>query len=912
MWFSIIKFSRISVIKRLLIFAFLFLLPGLAPGQDSTFILRTEYAEKSLPFGLLQKVAVPRPKVGLALSGGGARALAQIGVLRALTERNFPIDLVVGTSMGSIIGGLRSIGYSVEDIDSIASVTNWNDLLGGEAKQNRRELFIDQKLSEDKAVLTLRLDGLKPILPTSINDGQRLTNYLNLLSFQAPVRLIDDFDLFEIPFRAVATNLITGEPYILRSGSLTQAMRASSSVSFLLSPVRYDTTLLVDGGLVANIPVDISRQEGADFVLAIDATGDLHAPDRFDLPWIVADQVISIPVKLLNSQQLKNADFVITSGVSAGTLADFTEISGMIDLGYEGTLPLLDSLEEIYNKRFYDNLRKDEKFLKRVTIDESSTAGRELLLSYIGIDSLSTAKILFDLYQLNRNNEFDTLYAVVRAGEDASYISIHGTRAPLIRGISYGGIGLIDTAVVNTRLKKLLNKPFTPRRILDGAKEILKIYRTSGFSLAEIDSLQFMKESGNLYISIKEGIISDVEIIGNTSTLETIITREFPVKKGDLFIYDSFQQGLINLRSTNLFENIIVSVIKDSGRNKLVMEVFEKETNLMRIGLKLENENNPQLSFDIRDNNVFGSGSELGLLLFFSPRAGVVGAEHRANRIFETYFTYRINAYYSYDDIYIYRENAVSASHYNKTISGEYRQSFSGIALSLGTQVRRFGNLILTGKYETIQTSNLRDNSVSELHDHIATVKISSTIDTQDKYPFPEKGVRFHAYYETALKAFGSDIAFTNLGFEYRGFLSLTGSHVLGTGARIGFADATLPLPYHYSLGGQNSFFGMREDEFRGRQIFLTSVDYRVKLPFNIYFDTYALFRYDLGSMWEVKDQIRFNDLRHGLGMTLSLNTPIGPADFSIGRSFRFTKNLTDTPVRSGPIYLYFSIGYYY
>jgi NTE family protein len=104
----------------------------------------------------------------------------------------------------------------------------------------------------------------------------------------------------------------------------------------------------------------------------------------------------------------------------------------------------------------------------------------------------------------------------------------------------------------------------------------------------------------------------------------------------------------------------------------------------------------------------------------------------------------------------------------------------------------------------------------------------------------------------------------------------------------------------------------MREDEFRGRQIFLTSVDYRVKLPFNIYFDTYALFRYDLGSMWEVKDQIRFNDLRHGLGMTLSLNTPIGPADFSIGRSFRFTKNLTDTPVRSGPIYLYFSIGYYY
>lgn len=905
-------FSRISIIKLLLIIALLLPAFGFVQSQDTTFILMTEYAEKSLPFGLKQKVAVPRPKVGLALSGGGARALAQIGVLRALTERGFPIDLVVGTSMGSIIGGLYSIGYSVEDIDSVASFTKWDDLLGGEAKQNRRELFIDQKLSEDKAVLTLQLDGLKPILPTAINDGQRLTNYLNLLSFQAPVRLIDDFNAFEIPFRAVATNLITGEPYILRGGSLTQAMRASSSVSFLLSPVRYDTTLLVDGGLVANIPVDIARQEGADFVLAIDATGDLHSPDRFDLPWIVADQVISIPVKLLNSRQLENADFVITSGVSASTLADFSEVAGMIDLGYEGTLPILDSLEEVYNKRFYDNLRKNEQYLRRVTIDESSTAGREILLSYIGADSLSTARILYDLYQLNRSNEYDSLYAVIRSGEDASYISIHGRRAPLIRSISYGGIERIDTAAVNARLKRLLNKPFTPHRILDGAKEILKMYRSAGYSLAEIDTLQFSRQTGVLYISVKEGLISDIDIIGNTSTLETIITREFPLRPGDLFIYDSFQQGLTNLRSTNLFENIIVSVSKDSGRNRLIMEVFEKETNLMRIGLKLENENNPQISFDIRDNNVFGSGSELGLLLFLSPRAGILGAEHRANRIFDTYFTYRINAYYSWDDIYIYRENAVSSANFNKTISGEYRQSFTGISLSLGSQVKRFGNLIITGKYETIQTSNLRDNSVSELHDHISTVKISSAIDTQDKYPFPERGVRFHAYYETALKALGSDIAFTNLGFEYKGYIPLTESHVLGTGAKVGFADATMPLPYHYSLGGQNSFFGMREDEFRGRQIFLTSVDYRVRLPFDIYFESYALFRYDLGSMWEVKDQIRFNDLRHGIGMTLSLNTPIGPADFSIGRSFRFTKNLTDTPIRSGPIYLYFSIGYYY
>jgi NTE family protein len=127
----------------------------------------------------------------------------------------------------------------------------------------------------------------------------------------------------------------------------------------------------------------------------------------------------------------------------------------------------------------------------------------------------------------------------------------------------------------------------------------------------------------------------------------------------------------------------------------------------------------------------------------------------------------------------------------------------------------------------------------------------------------------------------------------------------------MGFADKTLPLSEEYSLGGQDSFFGMRADEFRGRQIFLSSLEYRIKLPFEIFFETYFKMRYDLGSTWEVQEQIKFKELKHGVGITLSFDTPFGPADFSIGRSFLF-KNIPNNPVSLGDVYFYFSIGYYY
>ena len=176
--------------------------------------LKLNYSEKILPFGLIEKVPDNLPKLGIALSGGGARSISQIGVLKAFKEKNIPIEYIVGTSMGSIVGGLYAAGYSLDEIDSLITKNNWNEFFSVE-QSSRNELFVDQKITDDKALISLRLDGLKPVLPKSISSGQRGANFLNLLSLNAPIQANESFDEYLYKFRAISSDLVGGKEIIL-------------------------------------------------------------------------------------------------------------------------------------------------------------------------------------------------------------------------------------------------------------------------------------------------------------------------------------------------------------------------------------------------------------------------------------------------------------------------------------------------------------------------------------------------------------------------------------------------------------------------------------------------------------------------------------------------------------------------
>lgn len=899
-----------SILKKIYIFVFIPFAVIIPQNIDT---LSINYRTNKLPFGLEEEAPAERPVVALALSGGGVRGLAQIGVLKAFVENNIPIDVIVGTSMGSIVGGLFAAGYTVEQLDSIAVNTKWNDLLSANS-DNRRDLFIDQKVTEDRAILTLRIKGLTPVIPTSINDGQKLSNFLNLLTFQAPIHADSSFDELLYKFRAVCTDLVTGSRVIISKGSLSQAMRASSSVSFLLSPVKMDSLVLVDGGLVANIPVKIASEIGGQYVVAVNTTSSLHPEDALNYPWVIADQIISIPMKLLNESELSSADVVISPDLSKKASNDFSGIDSLINAGYQAALPYVEKIKSDIDSIFQQNLKQEKVYYTNITYNETGSGlFFPLAYGYQNKDSVSNFEIMSDVYSYFDKNNYESIKVKIEESDGGAGFKIEGKYNPAVKEIEIEGITILDSARIREIFLSLKHKPYNAKKIAEKIFKVLRLYRYAGYSLAELSRLNFNKETGILKLNFEEGVISKIIIEGNRYTAPTIISREFSIREGDFFSHNTIQRGLINLRSTNLFEDIVLIVRKDNGNNVLVLKVLEKVSSLIRLGFRIDSEDKAQVSVDIRDENLFGSGTELGLILFGAERNRKLILEHKSNRIFFTYLTYKINAFYEIDDVFSYTNiPTTSTQRFSRGIAGEYRQIYYGASFAAGTQVQRFGNLIFSLKYQVDRVKNLSGNVIQPYEDVIVSLGVNSTVDTQDKYPYPENGFYFKGSYESAQTALGGDIGFTNLLFEYKSHFTLKNNHTLSPRGKIGFADNTLPLSQLYSLGGQNSFFGMREDEFRGRQIFVSSLQYRYKFPFTIFFDTYFKFRYDLGSTWEVQDQIRFKDLRHGIGGSLSFDTPIGPADFSVGRSFLFVKNIPGNPISWGDVQFYFSIGYYY
>ncbi|MGV8040455.1 MAG: patatin-like phospholipase family protein [Thermoanaerobaculaceae bacterium] len=262
-----------------------------------------------------------RLRVGLVLSGGGALGLAHVGVLKVLEELHVPVDCVAGTSMGAIVGGLYAAGYSPEEIEKLAYELPWGKLI--EDQPDRRHLPYRRKV-DDQTYLTpiqLGLSGGRVRMPSGLIAGHRLGIELRLLALR--VLGIDDFDRLPLPFRAVAADIGSGEMVVLRRGELAQAMRASMAVPGVFSPVELDGRLLVDGGVVDNLPVDQARAMGADIVIAVDVGTPMAAKRRPDSIASILSRTSDMLTRVNVERMLPGVDLLIRPEVGSFGLLDF-------------------------------------------------------------------------------------------------------------------------------------------------------------------------------------------------------------------------------------------------------------------------------------------------------------------------------------------------------------------------------------------------------------------------------------------------------------------------------------------------------------------------------------------------------------------------------------------------------------
>lgn len=892
----------------------IYLAPILVIAQNDTLYLNPRLETVQLPFGLQINRPQCYPKVALALSGGGARGIATLGVLEALEENQIPIEYIVGTSMGSILGGLYSAGYSIAEIDSIVQSTDWNEFYKF-SETNRNELFLDQKVTEDIALFSVRMDGFTPVIPTSFNTGQQFLNYLNFLTLNAPIHVgKNDFNSLRYKFRAVSTDLGTGNLIMIDSGSLSKAMRASSSVSFLLEPVRIDTMLLVDGGVVANVPTKPARDIGSDYVIAINTTSSLRSREELNDPLTIADQLVSIPISMVTKENLKFADVTITPELGKKKNDDFTNLDNLIKSGYLATKNQIVNIKDSLRQFALNSIDQDLLFFDRILpYSKSSVLENEIVSKFANYDSVSNHELLLELGNYIYSGDYEHISAVLITDKNLAILKIDHKLKPLIKSIDLNGVNNVDISNLYKILQPLNENPFNERKVSQRILKVLRYYRKFGLSMADVKSVSFDASSGILVIDIDEGKINSLTIKGNLKTEDEVILREFPLEENEYFIANDLFIGLRNLKATGLFKSIDVQITNAEEGKDVVIVVEEKISSLIRFGLKADNERYVQFSVDLRDENFFGTGTELGALFFGGLRNQLVVAEHKANRIFNTYLTYKLKGYFDLQDINIYEDDVrEDPERFSRSRVGEYRQKKYGVQIGLGMQAEKVGNIIADFRYETNYTRNIAGNTISPSKFDIAALRFRMRIDTQDKYPYPNSGTFFDTYYETSQTIFGADISYSLYSLDYVGYFSLSQSSTLNPSIKLGVADETLPLSQQFSFGGQYSFLGYREHEYRGRQIFIGSLQYRYKLPFKIWFDTYISVRYDVGNIWEKKEEMKFKEFKQGFGAILSFDTPIGPADFAIGRSVLIDRGITEGYIVRGPTELYFTIGYFF
>lgn len=269
------------------------------------------------------------PKVGLVLSGGGAKGFAHIGVLKEIEKAGIKIDYIGGTSMGAIVGGLYAAGYSAFQIEKMVKEMDFLRLLQDKLPRNALPFF--EKEFGEKYAITLPVKNNKIGLPRGVSKGQ---NVLKLLTYLlSPVDSIRDFDKLPIPFFCVGTDVETGEQVIFEKGSLPLALRASGSFPTFLNPVEVDGKLVIDGGVVNNFPAEYMKSKDVDFIIGVDVQGKLIKKEKLTSLVSILNQIISFQTYGKSNSQKKHVDVYIKPDIYEFNAADFAKKEEILQAG---------------------------------------------------------------------------------------------------------------------------------------------------------------------------------------------------------------------------------------------------------------------------------------------------------------------------------------------------------------------------------------------------------------------------------------------------------------------------------------------------------------------------------------------------------------------------------------------------
>jgi NTE family protein len=406
-----------------------------------------------------------RPKIGLVLSGGGAKGLAHIGVLKVIDEAGIKIDYIGGTSMGAIVGGLYAAGYTGKQLDSIFKAADYNAIIQDYTPRNSKNYY--EREYNDRYAVSLPFHKFKVSIPLSLSKG--LYNYNSITRLTHEFRHERDFKKLPIPFICIATDIETGQEVILDHGFLAQAIIASGALPTLYSPVIIEGKYLIDGGVLNNFPVDEVIRMGADIIIGVDVQDELKDRDQLT-------EATKLLVQISNLQMIKKmedkrilTDIYIKPEIGSFSVVSFDKTPEIIKIGEEAAFSVFEKLKNLssdYKKQVtvLPKFEKDSLYIRSIRVDGLENYTKSYVISKLRFkpgSKITYADLVRGIDYLNTTQNFSSLSYTLDKEEEGDRLNIFLTENPtktyLKFGLHYDGL-FKSAALVNLTQKKLLFK----------------------------------------------------------------------------------------------------------------------------------------------------------------------------------------------------------------------------------------------------------------------------------------------------------------------------------------------------------------------------------------------------------------------------------------------------------------------
>ena len=435
-----------------------------------------------------------KPKIGLVLSGGGAKGFAHIGVLKVLEEAGVQIDYIGGTSMGAVVGGLYASGYNASQIDSIFQATNFDELLNDFIPRSSKNFY--ERRNEELYALVLPFSKMKIGIPEALSKG--IYNYNLLSRITRNSRHIRDFNKLPIPFLCIGTNIETGEQVVLNKGNLAQAMIASSAFPSLFSPVEIDGKILIDGGVVNNYPIEEVRKLGADIIIGVDVQDGLMDRTQLKDATKILVQITSLQSKDRMKKSISNTDIYIKPDISQYGVVSFDKGKEIIRKGEEAAFAVYEQIKKIadesnpYRKPKLE-LRSDSIQIRAINSNELDNYTKEYVIGKLRFKP--GAKTCYDdllkgINNINATKNFSAISYSLEENKEELDLNIslkeNPTKTYLKFGLHYDNLFKSGVLVNLTRKKTLFKNDIASLDVIlgDNIRYNLDYYIENGFNLS--------------------------------------------------------------------------------------------------------------------------------------------------------------------------------------------------------------------------------------------------------------------------------------------------------------------------------------------------------------------------------------------------------------------------------------------